>query len=189
MKEFYKVKEIADLLEVSKTAIQNTIKTAGIDYDKKEANKHYYGIEKTKQIIASIRPDFDFSIFDNSPTETDNSQSEKAEKTDNSPTKTANSQSKSDNSTNQQIVEELKRTINIFETELKEKNEQLKVKDKQIEALNNTIQMLNDTIQGQLLINAQEKKLIEAETGGDNQEKDKKPEKKSFFRRFFGKNI
>jgi len=189
MKEYYKVKEIADLLEVSKTAIQNAIKAAGIDYDKKEANKHYYGLDKTKQIIASIRPDFDFSIFANSPTETANSQSENAEKTANSPTKTANSQSESDNSTNQQIVDELKRTISIFETELKEKNEQLKVKDKQIEALNNTIQMLNDTIQGQLLLNAQEKKLIEAETGDDNQEKDKKPEKKSFFRRFFGKNI
>jgi hypothetical protein len=48
--------------------------------------------------------------------------------------------------------------------------------------------MLNDTIQGQLLLNAQEKKLIEAENSGNAAEKEPEPKKKSFFKRFFGKS-
>lgn len=206
MNKYYKIIEIAELLEVSKTAIQKTIKAADIEPDKKERNKYYYGVEKTKQIIRSIRPDFDFSFFDNSQTKTDNSTTEISNKTDNSQTKSGNQQEESDNSTTKtdnsqtesgnssaaqldhQIIQELQRTIAIFENELKEKNEQLKNKDKQIETLNNTIQMLNDTIQGQLLLNAQEKKLIEAENSGNAAEKEPEQKKKSFFKRFFGKS-
>lgn len=188
MNKYYKIIEIAELLEVSKTAIQKTIKAADIDPDKKERNKYYYGVEKTKRIIRSIRPDFDFSTFDNSQTKTDNSQT----KSENQQEETDNSQTESGNSSaaqlDHQIIQELQRTIAIFENELKEKNEQLKNKDKQIETLNNTIQMLNDTIQGQLLLNAQEKKLIEAENSGNAAEKEPEPKKKSFFKRFFGKS-
>lgn len=202
MKESYTVKEIADILGYTKTTITKTIKALCIEPDKMERNKFYYGAEKARQIITDLRPDFDFSIFENSQTETansqtensgifENSQTEKGEKTENSTTKTANSQTETANSTEQQIIDELRRTITIFEKELNEKNEQLKVKDSQIETLNNTIQMLNDTIQGQLLLNAREKKLIEAETAeaeNKTEEKEQKKEKISFFRRIFKKN-
>ena len=70
-KESYTVKEIADILGVSKTTIQKYIKASAIDYDYIEKNKQYYGIDKAKIIIKGVRNDFDVAEIENrqSPTE------------------------------------------------------------------------------------------------------------------------
>ena len=88
----FTVKEIADILKVSKTTVQKAIKAANISYDYIERNRQYYSMEKTRQIVLSIRADFDFSLLEsqlaNSQTETENSQTDTANQVDNSPTQT-----------------------------------------------------------------------------------------------------
>ena len=60
MDKLYTVKEIADLLQVSKPTVQRAINAVGIEADK-EDNKHsrFYSVEKVRQIILSINADFD----------------------------------------------------------------------------------------------------------------------------------
>ena len=43
---FYTVKEIADILGVSKTTVQKAIKAAAIEFDKVEKTRQYYSFEK-----------------------------------------------------------------------------------------------------------------------------------------------
>lgn len=201
IKEYYTVKEIAELLNVSKTTIQNAIKENNIDYDVKEKNRYLYKREKAKEIILFVNPLFDFSIFGNQSTNNDNQTpiNENQSKSENAKTPTDDNQStNNDNQSSspleQQVVEQLKKTISIFEAELKEKNRQIQLKDKQIETLNETIKGLNNTLQGQLYINAKEKKLLEAESSdiidNENKEtpKEEKQNKKGFLKRFFGKS-
>ena len=59
MNRLYTVKEIADILNVSKPTVQRAINTNGIEADK-EDNKHsrYYSYEKTKEIVDKINPDY-----------------------------------------------------------------------------------------------------------------------------------
>lgn len=74
---FYTVKEIADILGVSKTTVQKAIKAAAIEFDKVEKNRQYYSFEKTKQIIVKANKDFDLDTLqvdlevENSPTKTE----------------------------------------------------------------------------------------------------------------------
>ena len=75
--KFYTVKEIADILGVSKTTVQKAIKAAAIECDKVEKNRQYYSLEKTKQIIIKANKDFDLDTLqvdlevENSPTKTE----------------------------------------------------------------------------------------------------------------------
>ena len=89
---FYTVKEIADILGVSKTTVQKAIKAAAIEFDKVEKNRQYYSFEKTKQIIAKVNKDFDLGTLqvglevENSPTKTENQTENSQILTENSPT-------------------------------------------------------------------------------------------------------
>ena len=60
MKE-YSVKDIAELLSVSKPTIQRAIKAAAIDPDRVEGQTQLYSYEKAAVIIDKVRPGFDVS--------------------------------------------------------------------------------------------------------------------------------
>ena len=63
MKEFT-VKEIADLLEVSKPTVQKAITEASIDPVRIEKNKYrMYSYADTVAIIKAVKSDFDFSVI------------------------------------------------------------------------------------------------------------------------------
>ena len=64
MEKLYTVKELAELLKVSKPTVQRAINAAAIEADK-EDNKHsrFYSYEKAVQIIAAINADFDISLL------------------------------------------------------------------------------------------------------------------------------
>ena len=180
----YTVKEIADLLGVSKTTIQKAIKAAAIDYDYVERNKYFYKLDKVKEIISSIRPDFDFTKLANSQTETDN-------QTDNSQTGE---------------IAALHRLIDLVQQQLAEKDKQLEIKDKQIAALNDRLAEAMQLTQGQQYIAAADKtkQLMESKAAAEapievtpapattNGETDplatvEPPPKKGFWARFFGR--
>lgn len=212
----YTVKEIADLLGVSKTTIQKAIKAAAIEFDYVERNKYFYKWDKVKEIISSIRPDFDFTKLANSQTETDNSQTETNNQTDNSQmqgeysqTETANSQTETDNQTDNSQTGEiaaLHRLIDLVQQQLAEKDKQLEIKDKQIAALNDRLAEAMQLTQGQQYIAAADKtkQLMESKAAAEapievtpapatkNGETDtlaavEPPPKKGFWSRFFGR--
>lgn len=61
MKKLYTVKEIADLLSVSKPTIQRYINTAAIEPDKEENQCRYYNFDKAVKIIKAVNAEFDIS--------------------------------------------------------------------------------------------------------------------------------
>ena len=61
MEKLYTVKEIADLLSVSKPTIQRYINTAAIEPDKEENQCRYYNFDKAIKIIKAVNAEFDIS--------------------------------------------------------------------------------------------------------------------------------
>ena len=122
----YTVKELADLLKVSKPTVQKVINENLIEADKLEKNKYrYYSDEKAAFIIRVIKPDFDFSIL---PQNT-----EKSLKNTEKPQSI--SQEFAENIAKPQSEESLNRMLSIIEQQLAEKNKQLAQKDKEIQDL------------------------------------------------------
>ena len=74
IKESYTVKEIADILGVSKTAIQKYIKASAIDYDYIEKNRQYYFEDKADKIIQGFKNRNNTDNDNNTNQETDNRQ-------------------------------------------------------------------------------------------------------------------
>ena len=210
----FTVKEIADILKVSKTTVQKAIKAANISYDYIERNRQYYSMEKTRQIVLSIRADFDFSLLEsqlaNSQTETENSQTDTANRVDNSPTQTEKPKTETANSptdSNEELAA-LHRLIDLVQQQLAEKDKQLAVKDKQIQDLSDRLAEAMQLTHGQQYIAAadrvmqlKESQQPEEETiivsspapaGTEQKEEnplaaDNPPQKKSLWARLFGK--
>ena len=61
MEKLYTVKEIADLLSVSKPTIQRYINTAAIEPDKEENQCRYYNFDKAVKIIKAVNAEFDIA--------------------------------------------------------------------------------------------------------------------------------
>ena len=131
--KYYTMRDIADILKVSKTTVRKAIKAAAIEYDKVESNKYFYSIDKTKQIIKNINSDFDLRGLqseletENSKTKFANSQTETAILTANSQTKTENSKTKFANSqTETENSKTIEVALNILEKQLNEKDNTIK---------------------------------------------------------------
>ena len=210
MKQFT-VREIADLLRVSKTTIQKYIKAANIEYDCIEKNKQYYSYQKAKEIIKNIRPDFDFSELENLQTEVENSETKlenqnenlqtEVEKSknqvENSQTEVEKSKTEVENSPTQQNEQmaTLNRMLDMIQKQLEEKDKQLAIKDKQIQDLSDRLQEAMELTKGQQYIAAADKtaQLLEAEqqpkedTVSEDITTQEPPQKKGFFSRFFNK--
>ena len=141
--KFYTVKEIADILGVSKTTVQKAIKAAAIECDKVEKNRQYYSLEKTKQIIIKANKDFDLDTLqvglevENSPTKTENQTENSQILTENSPTKTEN---QTENSPT------IDKALEILEKQLDEKNSTIKDLQEKLAAAYSQISEQSKTI-------------------------------------------
>lgn len=124
--KFYTVKEIADILGVSKTTVQKAIKAAAIEFDKVEKNRQYYSFEKTKQIIVKVNKDIDLGTLqvglevENSPTKTENQTENSPILTENSPTESENAKTQTENSPT------IEKALEILEKQLDEKDSTIK---------------------------------------------------------------
>ena len=143
---FYTVKEIADILGVSKTTVQKAIKAAAIEFDKVEKNRQYYSFEKTKQIIVKVNKDFDLGTLqvglevENSPTKTENQTENSQILTENSPTESENSKTQTENSPT------IEKALEILEKQLDEKDSTIKDLQEKLAAAYSQISEQSKTI-------------------------------------------
>lgn len=192
-KDYYTVKEIADLVKVSKTTIQKIIKSIGIDFDYVEKNRQYYSFDKAKRIILDFNPDFEFPIVENqSEKQSENSKSITANienSCENSKTKSENSKTEAEDQ-----IAALNRMLDIIQKQLEEKDKQLSIKDKQIADLSDRLKEAMLLTKGQQYIAAADKttELIEAATDPEQKtnsfDPDLPPKKKSFWERWFSRS-
>ena len=129
----YTVKELAELLDVSKPTVQKVINDNAIQEDKIVKNKYrYYSGQKVLFIIKNIKPDFDFSVLSQNtekPQEITENNEEPVEK---SPQNTTNVPQTPPNTQN---FESLNRMLDVIEQQLKQKDEELAQKNKEIQYL------------------------------------------------------
>lgn len=177
MSKEYSIKDLADILWVSKTIVRKAIQREDIEFDCIKNNKQLYSEEKAKQIILAVKPQFEFA---NSQFESENLSPEE----DREPPK------EEPNFENLQSAEMLvlKQAIDILGKQLEEKDRQLKQKDKQIDDLNDRLREAMELTHTQQYISATEKttKLLEEQTASA-EEVIEPVAKKSLFAKLFNK--
>lgn len=199
----YTVKQIADLLKVSKTTVQKYIKAAAIKYDYVEYNKQFYSYEKAKGIIKGIRENFDFSALDtenqveNSTTKTENQTENSTTKAENSQEKTENSTTKTENSTTGQdttsrMLDMLQKEIEKKDQEIKDLREKLDKAYDRIADMADKAQYITAADKTALIMDKKQQQEAEPTAARSEQEGVEQPqqpkEKKGFFKRLFNKN-
>lgn len=116
----YTVKQIADLLAVSKPTVQKVINENGIEADRIEKNKfRYYSVEKAETIIREINADFDLSILSQDTANTAKIGNDTAKVSDKPPTDT----------------EIISRMLDMMKEEMQKKDREIERKERQIESL------------------------------------------------------
>ena len=185
MKQFYTVREIADLLAVSKTTIQKAIKANDITYQKIERNKQLYTIEQSNAIIKAVKADFPLLEIENSTTETANSTT----KSENSQTKTANSTTEADNMGRmldliEKQAQEKDKLIADLQKELAEARAELAQKDAFIRSQSEQFAFLLEQSQK---LQAGAQMLLLTDKTAEQKTEEAEPMKKSFFKRIFKK--
>lgn len=179
----YSIKDLADILDVSKTTVRKAIQKEQIEYDCVKNNKQLYSEAKARKIILSINADYEFA---NSETQFANSETEDTNQSENNGNNTAKSITESANSETPEM-KLLMKTIEILE-------KQLEQKDKQIDSLNERLAQALTSMQEQshehnyITATDKQKQLIEAQAEGikgfSNAEP---PEHKSLFAKIFKK--
>ena len=207
MKQLYTVKEIADLIGVSKTTIQKAIKSNNLSWQKIERNRQYYDQTACYAIIKAIRPDF-------SPTETANQTEnsttniknntdnqpqivkERAQTSANPPTETAN---QTENSTTN--TDHIGRMLDLIEKQSQEKDKIIEELQKELAELRAETARKDAFIQDQsakLAILLEQSQKLQASSQmlllSDNREENAETiientplQKQGFFKRFFKK--
>lgn len=119
----YTVKQIADMLGVSKPTVQKVINSKDIEADRVEKNKYrYYSAEKAKEIIKELSPDFDFSVLSKTTANTENETANDRKTTENETANTENTANSTANTANPAITEKL---VELLQRELESKNKQI----------------------------------------------------------------
>lgn len=130
--EYYTVRQIAELLDVSKPTVQKVINQQGIDADHIEKNKvRCYNVEQTKAIIAILKPDFDLSILSPSTENTAKMEGKTAKFIEKSPTD----------------QEAIMRMLEMLQAEIDKKDREIQNRDKRIETLENRLIEQTQTIE------------------------------------------
>ena len=210
MGKLYTVKEIADLLNVSKPTIQRYINTAAIEPDKEENQCRYYNFDKAVKIIKAVNAEFDISRIAADHEAPPNDAPQTATPPQNAPqAATAPPNDAPQTATPPQNAE-----IEILKSVIATIQEQLVIKDKQIANMDRQIAAYEDQItdyskrlkealeltKGQQYIAAADKtaQIMDKENTGkevaaDNEiitsaadQKETQTEKKSFWKRLFG---
>ena len=204
MNEFT-VKEIADLLEVSKTTVQKYIKKTRLSYDHISKNKQFYSYDKVRRIIKAIKPDYDLAAFDlenNTENSKENLENSKAE-TENSKENLENSKAETENSKEKQDITE--KMLEMLQKEIDKKDQEIKdLRDKLDKAYGTIADMAN---KAQYITAADktaqiiDKSQVQDEISQDQEKKNEpaadfpkydetqqlKETKKGFFSRLFGR--
>lgn len=191
----YTVKEIADLLQVSKTTVQKSIKANNIDYDYISKNKQYYSYEKTKKIIESIRKDFDFLKLENSQTKLENQLENSQTETENLKTKIENSETKTENQleNSKTDIDTVNRMLDMLQQEIEKKDKTIQdLQDKldkaytQITDLATKAQYITAADKTAQIMDKQQQKETIINAAAANNEAEPQP-KKSLWQRLFNK--
>lgn len=189
MKE-YTVKEIAELLEVSKPTVQRAINKLSIEASSVIKNKYRcYAFEDVRAIIEAIRPDFDFAVFEtphhNTETpkecvETPQNCCETPKECSGTPQQTATNE-----------IETINKMLEMLQKELEMKNNELAKKDEKIDALENKLheaynQIADFGMKAQYITAVDKTNQYLTNTSGENKTEEE-PKKKGLFSKLFGK--
>lgn len=206
----YTVKEIAELLEVSKPTVQKVVNDLSLEPVRIEKNKYrFYNYADTVAIIRVIKPDFEFEKLQNVSEKLQSETAKQPNETEKSQIETAKPQidtEKQPNTAKSEELELMKSMLSLIKEQLKEKDNQLAIKDKQIQDLNDRLAEAMELTRGQQYITAADKtaQLMEkseaeevvdttigntpaAATEDKVVEEEQPPQKKSFWGRWFGK--
>ena len=213
MEKLYTVKEIADLLSVSKPTIQRYINTAAIEPDKEENQCRYYNFDKSVKIIKAVNAEFDISRIAADHEAPQNDAPQTATPPQNAPQTATEPQ----NDAPQTATPPQNAEIEILKSVIATIQEQLVIKDKQIANMDRQIAAYEDQItdyskrlkealeltKGQQYIAAADKtaQIMDKESAGKENintaaadetitaaadQKEVQTEKKSFWKRLFG---
>lgn len=142
MEKLYTVKEIADLLSVSKPTIQRYINTAAIEPDKEENQCRYYNFDKAVKIIKAVNAEFDISRI---AADHEAPQNE-APQTATPPQNAQNAATAPQNEAPQAATPPQNAEIDILKSVIATIQEQLVIKDKQIANMDRQIAAYEDQI-------------------------------------------
>ena len=213
MEKLYTVKEIADLLSVSKPTIQRYINTAAIEPDKEENQCRYYNFDKAVKIIKAVNAEFDIARIAADHEAPQNDAPQTATPPQNAPQTATEPQ----NDAPQTATPPQNAEIEILKSVIATIQEQLVIKDKQIANMDRQIAAYEDQItdyskrlkealeltKGQQYIAAADKtaQIMDKESAGKENintaaadetitaaadQKEVQTEKKSFWKRLFG---
>ena len=142
MEKLYTVKEIADLLSVSKPTIQRYINTAAIEPDKEENQCRYYSYDKAVGIIKAVNAEFDISRIaaDHEAPQND------APQTATPPQNAQNAATEPQNDAPQTATPPQNAEIDILKSVIATIQEQLVIKDKQIANMDRQIAAYEEQI-------------------------------------------
>ena len=196
MDKLYTVKEIAELLGVSKPTVQRAINAAAIDADK-EDNKHsrFYSYEKAVQIISAINTGFDVSVLAKQTA----TQEENCETPQQTPPNDAKQTATPTQTSEFELVKVMLTTIQeqlaAKDRQIAAYEEQLAIKDRQIEDYSARLAEAMQLTKGQQFISAADKveRLTavppdpEGEPAPEMVETEQPPQKKTLWKRIFGK--
>lgn len=153
MEKLYTVKEIADLLSVSKPTIQRYINTAAIEPDKEENQCRYYNFDKAIKIIKAVNAEFDISRIaaDHEAPQNDAPQTATAPQNDapqaaTPPQNAQNAATAPQNDVPQAATPPQNAEIDILKSVIATIQEQLVIKDKQIANMDRQIAAYEDQI-------------------------------------------
>ena len=179
MKDFT-VKELAELVGVSKTTIQIVINSAAISSTREDGQTRYYNVESAAAIISKIKPDYnvlELKQLAEQPTHM-------AEQTETPPQITATEPKQTETPQQTENIELMREMLKTIQEQLAAKDKQIasyeaqiKAQGEQIIEYSNRLKEAMELTKGQQYIAAADKTagLIEANT------------KKGFWGRVFGK--
>lgn len=162
---FYTVKDIAELLQVSKPTIQKAINDLQIEPDRIEKNKYrLYSAADAAAIIHSVRPDFDLSVLrkgteklENDRQEPQNEPQTPPSDTEKPQTQTAKPQEDSQAELYKSVFAALQEQLAIKDRQIAAYEAQIAAKDKQIEDYSQRLKEAMQLTHGQQLITAADK--------------------------------
>ena len=171
----FTVKQIAELLSVSKPTVQKAIKELAIEPERAQNNnRRYYSYADTVAIIKAVNPSYDFSLLSEFGAKPQ-SETAKPPKTENQTakpqTEPPNQEEKTAKPPSSEEIDLLKSMLGVIQEQLKEKDKQLAVKDKQIQDLSDRLAEALQLTKGQQYIAAADKtKELMAARGQQDQE-------------------
>ena len=208
----FTVKDLAEILGVSKPTIQRAINAAAIEADREDGQTRYYSYAAAAAISAKVKPDFDFSacvggsdVPPHEPPQTETPQNQ----TQNTATKPPHEPPQTETPPQADSMEFMRAMLTTIQEQLAAKDKQIAayeaqiaMKDKQIEDYSARLAEAMELTKGQQYIAAADKAaglleaaasqeeeeiIIAAATGTGDEEPIAPAKKKGFWQKLFGR--